>query len=192
MSSNQDTCPLEPAHRRYLLDLALASIRHGLTIGKPLPVDPANLPPPLSEPRATFVTLKKGGELRGCIGCLEAVKPLAIDVADNAFSAAFRDPRFPPVTAEEMDSLDIHIALLTPPEPMSFVSERDLIGQLRPGIDGLILQEGPLRGTFLPSVWEALPRPGEFFRQLKLKAGLPEDYWSDTLKIFRYGTETIE
>ncbi|MEW6039735.1 MAG: AmmeMemoRadiSam system protein A [Pseudomonadota bacterium] len=192
MSSNQDPCPLEPGHRRYLLDLARASIRHGLTTGRPLPVALASLPPPLTERRATFVTLKQGGELRGCIGCLDAVKPLAIDVADNAFSAAFRDPRFPPVTAEEIDALDLHISLLTPPEPMRFVSESDLIGRLRPGIDGLILQEGPLRGTFLPSVWEVLPRPGEFFRQLKLKAGLPEDYWSDTLKIFRYGTEAIE
>jgi len=192
MSSNQDTCPLEPAYRQHLLDLALASIRHGLETGRPLPVDLSNLPPPLRERRATFVTLKKGGELRGCIGCLEAVKPLAADVADNAFSAAFRDPRFPPVTADEIDGLDIHISLLTPPEPMNFVSERDLIGQLRAGIDGLILQDGLLRGTFLPSVWEALPRPGEFFRQLKLKAGLPEDYWSDTLRISRYRVESID
>jgi hypothetical protein len=191
MSSNEDSRPLEPAHRQYLLDLARASIRHGIATGRPLSVDLSSLPPSLSERRATFVTLKKGGELRGCIGCLEAVKPLAIDVAENAFSAAFRDPRFPPVTADEIGGLEIHISLLTPPEPMNFVSERDLIGQLRPGIDGLILQEGPLRGTFLPSVWEALPRPGEFFRQLKLKAGLPEDYWSDTLRISRYRAESI-
>lgn len=192
MSSNQGTCPLEPGHRRYLLDLARASIRHGLTTGCPLPVDLADLPPQLKERRATFVTLKKGDALRGCIGCLEAIKPLAVDVADNAFSAAFRDPRFPPVTAEEVDALDLHISLLTPPQPMSFSSERDLIRQLKPGVDGLILQEGPLRGTFLPSVWEALPRPAAFLRQLKLKTGLPEDYWSDTLKVFRYGAETIE
>ncbi|MGI2324554.1 MULTISPECIES: AmmeMemoRadiSam system protein A [Methylococcus] len=192
MSSNQGPCPLEPGHRRYLLDLARASIRHGLTTGSPLPVDLADLPSRLKERRATFVTLKKGGALRGCIGCLEALKPLAVDVADNAFSAAFRDPRFPPVTADEIDGLDIHVSLLTPPEPMSFVSERDLIGRLRAGIDGLILQEGPLRGTFLPSVWEALPRPEDFLRQLKLKAGLPEDYWSDTLRISRYQVESID
>ncbi|QJD28982.1 AmmeMemoRadiSam system protein A [Methylococcus geothermalis] len=192
MSSNQDTRPLEPGLGKYLIDLARASIRHGLETGRPLPIDLSGLPPPLAAQRATFVTLKKGGELRGCIGCLEAVKPLAVDVADNAFSAAFRDPRFPPVTADEIDGLDIHISLLTPPEPMSFVSEADLIAQLRPGIDGLILQEGLRRGTFLPTVWEILPTPKAFLRQLKLKSGLPEDYWSDTLRIFRYRAESID
>lgn len=191
MSSNQDTHPLEPELRKYLLDLARNSIRHGLETGKPIPVDLNALPPKLTAERATFVTLREKGELRGCIGCLEPIGPLVADVAANAYSAAFRDPRFPPVTADEVDTLEIHIALLTPPEPMAFHSETDVIGQLEPGIDGLILEEGRLRGTFLPSVWEILPKPREFLRQLKLKAGLPEDYWSDTLKVFRYRAEGI-
>ncbi|MDD2768884.1 MAG: AmmeMemoRadiSam system protein A [Methylococcus sp.] len=192
MSSNPATPPLEPEHRRYLLDLARNSIRHGLATGRPIQVELAGLPPALVAKRATFVTLKENGELRGCIGCLEAVRPLAADVADNAYSAAFRDPRFPPVGANEADALDIHISVLSPPEPMSFRTEADLIGQLKPGVDGLILREGALRGTFLPSVWEVLPNPWAFLRQLKLKTGLPVDYWSDTLEVFRYRSEQVD
>lgn len=192
MSSNLDHPALEPEHRRYLLDLARSSIRHGLATGRPISVELAGLPPALAVRRATFVTLKENGELRGCIGCLEAVRPLAADVAGNAYAAAFRDPRFPPVGADDVDALDIHVSILSPPEPMSFRSEADLIGQLKPGVDGLILREGALRGTFLPSVWEILPSPQVFLRQLKLKTGLPEDYWSDTLEVFRYRAEQVD
>jgi len=177
--------------QHYLLDLAKKSILHGLQTGKPLAVDVAALPPELQAPAATFVTLHKQGELRGCIGMLQATRPLAEDIADNAFAAAFRDYRFPPLTADEFEQLDIHLSILTPPEPIAFRSEADLIAQLRPGVDGLIIEEGARRGTFLPSVWEQLPDARQFLRHLKQKAGLPADYWSDTVRVSRYQAEGI-
>lgn len=188
---DKQSCALPPSEQAYLLDLARQSIRHGLQDGRPLPVDIGTLPPSLAEPHATFVTLEKKGQLRGCMGCLEAIRPLALDIAENAYAAAFRDPRFSPVREEEVDALDIHLSLLTPPEPLDFNSEADLLAQIRPGIDGLILEEGRYRGTFLPSVWKSLPEPGEFLRHLKLKAGLPERYWSPSLRVSRYRAEFI-
>ncbi len=139
--------------------------------------------------RATFVTLTIGGQLRGCIGMLEACRPLAEDVANNAYAAAFEDPRFPPLTKKEFEKLEIHISVLSPPEEMLFSSEEDLLRQIRPGIDGLILQEGFRRGTFLPSVWGELPEKELFWAHLKLKAGLSAAYWADTVRVFRYTTE---
>ncbi len=148
-----------------------------------------NIPDELMEERATFVTIELDGRLRGCIGMLEACRPLAEDVAHNARAAAFKDPRFPPVSSTEFESLEIHISVLSPPEEITFSSETDLLAQIRPGIDGLILQEGFHRGTFLPSVWEELSEKEQFLAHLKLKAGLPNTYWSDTLRVFRYTTE---
>lgn len=177
--------------QRQLLALAKASIAHGLQTSRPLPIDLSELPEALRETRATFVTLQIQGQLRGCIGRLEAERPLAVDIADNAFAAAFRDPRFPPLQESELDSLEIHLSLLSPAEPMHYSSEDDLISQMRPGIDGLILQEGAHRGTFLPSVWESLSDPRQFLRHLKQKAGLPPDYWSETLTVSRYTAEYI-
>ncbi len=183
---------LTEENRQRLLQLARDSIEHGLQTGRPLPVRLRDFPPELTEPRATFVTLEKNNRLRGCIGMLEAVRPLAQDIAENAFSAAFRDPRFPPLEATELPELSIHLSILSPAEEMTFSSQEDLLAQLRPGIDGLIMQEGHRRGTFLPTVWESLPTPEQFLSHLKQKAGLPPDYWSDTLKVFRYTTELIE
>ena len=174
-----------------LLDLAKSSIQHGLQTGRPLKINLTDFPAELTERRATFVTLHKHHQLRGCIGMLEAVRPLAEDIAENAFLAAFRDPRFPPLAADEFGELDIHLSILTPAEPVSFTSEQDLINQLQPGIDGLILEEGRRRGTFLPSVWEQLPEPQQFLRHLKQKAGLSPDYWSENIRISRYRTEMI-
>jgi AmmeMemoRadiSam system protein A len=129
--------------------------------------------------------------LRGCIGHLEATLPLVEDVAENAFSAAFRDPRFPALRDTEYAALELHISVLTPAEPLDCNSESDLLRQMRPYQDGLILAEGLRRGTFLPSVWEQLPEPREFLRHLKRKAGLPDDYWSPSLQIYRYETESF-
>jgi hypothetical protein len=179
------------AQRRELLDLARASIRHGIEHGRTLEVDTEDYPPPLREQLACFVTLNLRGQLRGCIGHLEAVQPLVRDVAENAWSAAFRDPRFSPVGDSELPGLEIHISILTPAEPMEFDSEADLLRQIRPGVDGLILEDGYARGTFLPSVWESLPRVEDFWLQLKRKAGLPLDHWSDTIRISRYRTESF-
>lgn len=182
---------LTKEQQQCLLALAKNSIQHGLMTGKPLTVNLTDFPAELTVPRATFVTLQKNGQLRGCIGVLTAVRPLAEDIAENAFSAAFNDSRFPPLTADELDALNIHLSILTPAEAMAFGSEQDLISQLQPNIDGLILQEGFRRGTFLPSVWEQLPEPEQFLRHLKQKAGLPADYWSDSIKVSRYRAEII-
>lgn len=183
--------PLSDALRQSLLRLALGSIRHGLENGKPLPVQVDAFDPTLRQRRACFVTLNRAGNLRGCIGHLEAVQPLVKDVADNAFAAAFSDPRFPSLRAGELPELDLHISILSLPEPIAFQSEADLIAQIRPGIDGLILQDGRHRGTFLPSVWESLPEPHLFWSQLKRKAGLPTSHWSSSLQVSRYTTEAF-
>ncbi|MDP3875351.1 MAG: AmmeMemoRadiSam system protein A [Methylobacter sp.] len=182
---------LTKAHQQCLLELAKNSIQHGLQTGRPLTVDLADYPAELTELRATFVTLQINHQLRGCIGMLEAVRPLAEDIAKNAFAAAFNDPRFAPLSAAEFAELDIHLSILTPAEPVSFSSEQNLVAQLQPGVDGLILEEGRRRGTFLPSVWESLPEPRQFLRHLKQKAGLSPDYWSDTIRIYRYRAELI-
>lgn len=175
--------------RQTLLHIAAASIQHGLKMGQPLAVDPLEYTPELRDIRASFVTLHKGDKLRGCIGTITAFQPLVSDVAYHAHAAAFSDHRFSPVCLEEFPELSIHVSVLSVPEPLYFSSEEQLLEQLRPGVDGLILQEGWHRGTFLPSVWESLPEPRLFLQQLKRKAGLPADYWSNTLKISRYITE---
>jgi AmmeMemoRadiSam system protein A len=185
-------CRLTRPGQILLLDLARASIRHGLQVGRPLTVALEELTAELVVPRASFVTLEKGGRLCGCIGSLEAWRPLAVDVAENAFAAAFRDPRFPPLRSDEAEHLAIHLSLLTPAVAMIFSSEADLLAQLQPGVDGLILSAGPCRGTFLPSVWAELPTPQLFLTQLKRKAGLAADYWSPGVRIWRYTTEMVE
>jgi uncharacterized protein len=177
--------------RNLLLEIAWSSIRQGLDSGRPLTLNPIDYPLELQEKRASFVTLNHQGTLRGCIGHLEAQAPLAIDVAENAFSAAFQDPRFPPLGKLEIDNLTLHISVLTPSSSLLFESEADLIEKIRPGIDGLILVEGRHRGTFLPSVWESLPDTQSFLHHLKQKAGLPGDYWSESIKVFRYETESF-
>ncbi|QIK37485.1 AmmeMemoRadiSam system protein A [Caldichromatium japonicum] len=177
--------------RAILLEVAADSIAHGLRHGRPLAVDPNAYPEPLRDLRATFVTLEHCGQLRGCIGVLEASRPLVEDVAQNAFAAAFEDPRFHPLGADEYPEIEIKVSILTPPEPLVFGSEEELIAQLRPGIDGLILSDRGHRGTFLPAVWEQLPEPYAFVEHLKRKAGLPFGYWSDSLKVSRYETESF-
>lgn len=177
---------LNDKQQKQLLDLARASIQQGLRNGRPLSIKLSDYDEALNQPRATFVTLERHGQLRGCIGMLQAIRPLAEDVVENAFAAAFRDPRFPPLGDDEIQDLTVHISMLSPAEPMLFNTEADLLAQLRPGVDGLILQDHGHRGTFLPSVWEQLPEPEQFLRHLKQKAGLPAHYWSDTLTVSRY------
>lgn len=145
--------------------------------------------PALHEIGATFVTLTQHGELRGCIGSLEAWRPLADDVAKNALAAAFRDPRFKPLTVEELAVTRVEVSLLTPPAPMSFTSEADALGQLRREIDGVILTAGQRRSTFLPQVWEQLPDPAHFMAHLKQKAGLAASYWGPDIRLERYGVK---
>ena len=174
-----------------LLQLAWDSIRHGLAKGKALEVDSSSYPAKLREELACFVTLNRNGALRGCIGHLEALQPLVKDVAENAFAAAFRDPRFPALSEAELDGLEMHISILSPSQPIEFSSEQDLINQMRPDRDGLILEHRGRSGTFLPSVWESLPDAPSFLRHLKLKAGISPNYWSDDIRMFRYTTESF-
>ena len=180
---------LSEDNRKLLKDIAMRSIKHGLDTGHALEIDPKDYPPELQKHKATFVTLHRHKQLRGCIGMLKPVRPLVEDIAQNAWSAAFRDPRFSPLRADEADDLDLHISILGEPKAMEFSSEQDLVEQIRPGVDGLILEDGYNRGTFLPSVWESLPDAADFISHLKLKAGLPQDYWSDTLKVQHYTVE---
>ncbi len=140
----------------------------------------------LKQPGATFVTLTKQGNLRGCIGSLEAWRPLQDDVVHNALAAAFSDPRFAPVSLSEWPGIKVEVSLLTPPQEMHFTGEEDAIAQLRPHIDGVMLEYGLNRGTFLPQVWDSLPDPHQFMRHLKLKAGLPANFWNDGLKLSHY------
>ena len=185
------TDTLSPTEREALLTVARQSIRHGLDTGRPLPA-PGNLPlERLYEPGASFVTLHMAGHLRGCIGSLEAYRPLVEDVSENAFAAAFRDPRFPPLSDAELPQLQLSLSVLTPAEPIDFNSEQELLATIQPDVDGLILEDGGHRGTFLPSVWESLPDPRDFLQHLKQKAGLPADYWSDSLRVSRYRTESF-
>ncbi|MES9843294.1 MAG: AmmeMemoRadiSam system protein A [Candidatus Sedimenticola sp. 6PFRAG5] len=190
-SPEQSTNKLSPETRTLLLELASASISHGLEHGTPASVNIEEYSEELQAHRACFVTLNRNGALRGCIGHLEAIQALVKDVSDNAFAAAFQDPRFPRLNPAELDGLEIHISVLTPAEPLEFTTEQDLISKMRPGIDGLILEEGMHRGTFLPSVWAQLPAPEQFLQHLKLKAGLSPNHWSDRIRIYRYETESF-
>lgn len=189
-SLNNISSTLAQPHKQQLLQLAGESIKKGLC-GEALSVRASDYPESLRVLRATFVTLHLEAQLRGCIGTLEARRTLVEDVVSNAWSAAFRDPRFSALTWSEYERLDIHISVLSLPEPLQFSSEDELLAQLRPRVDGLIIEEGYNRGTFLPSVWEQLPDPREFLRQLKHKAGLPPDYWSSRIRVQRYTTESI-
>jgi len=182
---------IDASQQKYLLQIARDSVSHGILQGVALPVDAPQLPPALKAVRASFVTLKKNSELRGCVGMIEPVRELARDISENAFAAAFRDPRFSPVTEPEMHVLQINISILSPMQPIDYRDEAELLQILEPGIDGVLLDDGQHRATFLPKVWENLPDRSNFLRELKLKAGLAADYWSEKIKVFRYYTENF-
>ncbi len=173
-----------------MLDLATGAIECAVR-GEVLAVESSRYTPSLQRLAASFVTLKREGELRGCIGGLIAKQALVLDVVENAAGAALRDPRFFPLGVSELAGLHIHISVLSALSPLSFASEAALLAQLRPGVDGVLLELGAHRGTFLPSVWETLSDPRDFLRELKRKAGLPHDYWSADLRISRYTTESF-
>ncbi|WP_028491706.1 AmmeMemoRadiSam system protein A [Thioalkalivibrio sp. ALE19] len=184
------TVPFEPdtPARERLTGLARDAIRHAAGDGPAPELLAKAEPAPLNAPGASFVTLKCGGELRGCIGSLEARRPLAEDVLHNAVAAATRDPRFPPLTAPELAGLEYSVTLLGPSEPLEATSRHTLLDRLRPREDGLILQAGPRRATFLPAVWESLPDPEAFVDALLRKAGLPRHPWPEGLQAWRYGS----
>lgn len=186
---------LPESDRQLLHKLVLDSIEYCLENGSSAHYESTltltDYPETLQEYRASFVTLNINQQLRGCIGTLEAHQPLVIDAVQNARSAAFQDPRFNPLSKNEFPLLEVHISVLSVPQPMQFESEQDLLQQIRPGIDGLILSAAGRRGTFLPSVWESLPKTEDFWLHLKNKAGLPINYWSSDVQVERYTTESF-
>lgn len=180
------------------------------------PVVPAPEPdvaglPWLAEPGACFVTLhllspglgRADGppaaaprpdppRLRGCIGTIEPYRSLLDDVRGNARAAAFRDPRFPELSRAEYPSLHVEVSELSPREPIPYVDRADLVGKLRPGVDGLLLEYGGRRGTYLPQVWDQIPDPSDFLASLVTKARLPQGFWSDDVAISRYTVTAYE
>ena len=165
-----------------LLPIARASIAGAL--GQHL--DAREEAPWLQEPGACFVTLTQQGELRGCIGTLEARRPLLADVKANARAAAFQDPRFSPLVARELEHTEIEVSLLSSMQAMAFSSQADALAQLRPGVDGVLFEYGHFRATFLPQVWEQLPAASAFMAHLKRKAGLSPDFWAPDVRMQRY------
>jgi AmmeMemoRadiSam system protein A len=176
---------------QLLRDVALAAVEFGLAHRRELFVAERDFPAALQAEQATFVTLRHHDELLGCIGTLRAHRPLVRDVAHNAYQAAFGDPRFAPLSAERLPGLDLHIALLSPLEALHVASEDELLAQLRPGVDGLLIEDGDRGATFLPAMWPRLGDAHGFVRALKEKAHLPPGHWSATIRVFRYTAQEL-
>jgi len=181
-----ETQTLINTHGQTLLNIAIKAIQHGVETGQPAALGKNRFHDDLQQTGACFITLKKSGQLRGCIGSAEAHRPLIDDITANAFKAAFCDPRFGPVTVDELTDISLSISVLSKQTPMAFKDEADFFQQLRPDIDGLIIQDGPCRALFLPSVWHQLPDSGSFVTQLKIKAGLAPNHWSPDFKAWRF------
>ncbi|WP_066015737.1 AmmeMemoRadiSam system protein A [Endozoicomonas atrinae] len=181
---------IEPteSQKRELLRLARKTISEGCTRGLPPETsqESEDLADFFLQQAASFVTLQKRGVLRGCIGSTEAHRPLLDDVIHNAFASAFRDPRFPPMTENELTEIKIEISILTPQERMEVSDEKDLLKQLHPGIDGLLIRNPQYTATFLPQVWKQLPNPRQFLAHLKSKAGMVPGLWPEDMECFRY------
>jgi uncharacterized protein len=179
---------LSESEKTRLLEIARRSIETGLDGGNPFRLDSEQLNGTLAAQLGVFVTLTQDEQLRGCMGALESSDPLAHTVCSSAYNAAFRDPRFPQLNTGELSSTQIEISVLSQMESLVVTDRENLLSQLRPQVDGLLLEDGGYRSTFLPKVWEKLPGPGEFFEHLLLKAGLSLDYWSETIRFQRYHT----
>lgn len=185
------TEPLAKEEEQRLLTLAKGAVLAAAN-GERVPLDLAREPAALRAPGAAFVTLRRpNGELRGCIGSVQANKPLAEDVATNAIGAALRDPRFRPVTADEAPSLHVSVAVLSPFSPIDAPDEEALLHTLRPGVDGLLLRDRGRRALFLPQVWDQLPDPRAFVGALKRKAGLPAGPLSPSFEAERFTVQPI-
>lgn len=169
--------PLAAADQQTLLRLARAALAAAAERHPPPPVDPAGLSPALTAPGASFVTLMAGGQLRGCIGGLQAERALYADVQRHAQAAARHDPRFEPVAPAEVPAIVIEISVLTAPQPLAYADADDLLRKLRPHVDGVVLSQGRRRATFLPQVWERAPEPERFLDLLCDKLGLRPAAW---------------
>jgi AmmeMemoRadiSam system protein B/AmmeMemoRadiSam system protein A len=167
------------------LDLARHGTAHAVETGRALPLDPASLPAAFREVGACFVTLERHGVLRGCVGEIEPTRPLVTSIVENARNAALRDVRFPPVLPEELSDIRVKLSLLGTPEALEVSSREELVGALRPGVDGVVVAERGRRATFLPAVWEQRPTPESFVSALEQKAGL-SSRWSSERQAWRY------
>jgi AmmeMemoRadiSam system protein A len=176
--------------KKTLLRLARSSLEEGVR-GRKLPALPAGeLTQRLKEPGASFATLTVHGKLRGCIGALEPYQSLVRDVQEHAVAAALEDPRFPPVRPEELQDIEVEISCLTVPQPVEYAEPGDLLSQLRPHIDGVILRDGMRRATFLPQVWEKIPAKEAFLENLCMKMGAAPDAWRKKhLEVLTYQVE---
>lgn len=198
-----------PDERKFLLSLARRTLERffvgGRVVDPRLHVDDKEeVPVALKQKRGTFVTLKKNGELRGCIGHIEPAQEVYKDIADNSLAAAFEDTRFLPLTADELPEVEIEISVLTTPRELKYSSVEDLLAKLTPLRDGVIIKKGSRGATYLPQVWEdfASPKPDrgeggmkdkdEFLSSLCLKAGLAPDEWRrGSLEVFTYEAEVF-
>lgn len=185
--------PLSEKEKTLLLRIARESLKLGVR-GEALPdLDLQSLPPNLAQPGASFVTLTKKHELRGCIGSLEATMPLAEDVRAHTIAAALEDYRFPPVLEEEISSISIEISILSSPKRIIASHSEEILSKIRPGIDGVIIKQGIQRATFLPQVWEKVPEIKIFMGMLCRKMGAASDLWqSGNVEIFTYQVEKFE
>lgn len=176
-----------------LLELARLSVAHAAEHGRALRLSFEQLAPALRALGASFVTLRRhaDGQLRGCLGSLDPTRPLALDVVENAAAAAIHDPRFPPVTSREVPSLDVSISVIGPREALDVGGEAELLARLRPGVDGLMIEDGSRRAVFLPVVWRQLPDPQRFLDALRHKAGLPRGYWSGATRAWRFSVREL-
>lgn len=182
---------LNKKNQQMLIDLAYQSIQAGFDSGTPYSVDLRSYPTELLQQTATFVVLEKNDQLRGSEGMVEAVFPLAEDICENAYSAAFNDARFPKLEQVELSEIKIKLHILSPLEEMFFMSEEDLITQIKPNIDGLVLESGSRKGNFLPAVWKTIRTPEQFLQHLKQKAGLAKNFWSENIRVYRYTADMI-
>jgi AmmeMemoRadiSam system protein A len=181
---------LTQEEQQLLLRLAREALERGVRGETLPPLDASSLPPRLQEAGATFITLTRDGELRGCIGALDPYQPLAEDVREHAVAAALEDPRFPPVSERELDRIEIEVSRLTRPVPLEYRDVKDLLFKLRPHVDGVILRDGSHRSTFLPQVWEKIPSPADFLDNLCYKMGADPHLWRKKhLEVFTYQVE---
>ena len=190
-----ESAALSRQHRQQLITAAGRTIASGVTRGRQPDVAVETYPWPLRARRASFVTLKIDDKLRGCVGSVKPHQPMITDVVASAYKAGFGDKRFSPLSAEEIGEstgrMSLSVSILSHPRPLSFETEAQAAAALRPAKDGVILQDKNRRGLFLPQVWDSIGDAPTFLRHLKVKAGLPEDYWSEDLRLFRFTTETF-
>lgn len=175
-----------------IIGLARLSIEYGLNKGKVFPIEVEYFPEEMQEEGASFVTIEKKGELRGCIGSIMAYRPLSLDIVENAYASAFRDNRFSPLSSSEIKDIMVSVSILTPSQVINFTNEADLLSQLKPNVDGVVIEDNGKRAVFLPVVWEHFDNKQDFLSHLKMKAGLAPDYFSKTFKASRFLSISIK